>query len=37
MSPILNLMDHANALVRTLEGASCFREETLPCRVAKPT
>ena len=36
MSPILNLRDHANALVRTLEGASCFREETLLCQVAKP-
>ena len=37
MSPRLNLMDHANALVRTLAGASCFREETLPCQVPKPT
>ena len=36
MCPILNRMDHTNALVCTLEGASCFREETLPCQVAKP-
>ena len=28
MCPILNPMDHTNALVCTLEGASCFREET---------
>ena len=35
MCPILNLMDHTNALVCTLEGASCFREETLPRQVAK--
>ena len=27
-------MDHTNALVCTLEGASCLREETLPCQVA---
>ena len=36
MGPILNLMDLANALARTLEDSSCFREETLPCRVASP-
>ena len=36
MCPILNLMDHTNAFGCTLEGASCFRDETLPCQVAKP-
>ena len=34
--PILNLMDHTNALGCTPEGAKCFREEILPCQVAKP-
>ena len=36
MCPILNFMDHTNALGCTLEGASCFREVSLPCQVAKP-
>ena len=35
MCPILNLLDHTNVLVCTLEGASRFREETLPCQFAK--
>ena len=28
MCPILNRMDHTNALLCTLEGASCSREVT---------
>ena len=36
MSPILNRMDHTDALLCTFEGASCFREETVPCQGAKP-
>ena len=36
MCPILKLMDRTNALGCTLEGASGFREEILPCQVAKP-
>ena len=36
MCPILNLLDHTKALRCTLEGASCFREVSLPCQVAKP-
>ena len=35
MRPILNRMDHTNALWCTLEGTSCFREETFPCQGAK--
>ena len=36
MCPILNFMDHTNALECTLEGASGFRDVVLPRHVAKP-
>ena len=36
MCPILNRTDRTNAPLRTLYGASCFREESLPCQGAMP-